>query len=88
MKKMSFPDFVLFSLAQWEMTDEQLCASYIRKYYYKFLFPSLNDIAVIGKRYESARKQLSEMRRKWEVIEVSRIRRPYNDSEEITFKLK
>jgi hypothetical protein len=33
MKKQNFPDFALEALADKDLTDEQLCSMYVKKYY-------------------------------------------------------
>ncbi len=87
--KQSFREFVLSELSGNNVcTDEQLCSKYLQKYYKRFLVSSafsLESVAVIGKRYESARKQLWEMRKKMQIEEVVRINRK-NGSSEIFFR--
>ena len=89
--KQSFPEFVLAELSNdWVKSDEELCSKYIQKYYKRFLASSVfleSSIAVIGKRYESARKQLWEMCKNNKIEEVSDLRiHRKNGSDEIFFK--
>jgi len=89
--KPSFTKYVLEKL-EWGtvLSDEQLCSMYIRDYYkwhkLRVATGCLKSMAVIGKRYESSRKQLSKMRKKGKIFESFREDRK-NGSSEIFFKI-
>lgn len=88
--KKSFPKFAIETLEKWAKSDEHICWLYIITYYKKFILRAVlwdvSAVAVIGKRYETSRKQLYELRRQYKIKEIERITRK-NNSAEIFYKI-